>query len=59
MAKKVTITAIVPDDTNQNQIKDWVKACPVSLAGDQTIHWENLPEPEKAEAEAATDEKAA
>lgn len=41
--KKVTITAIVPDDTNQNDLKTWVKTCPFSLEGGQTVTWENLP----------------
>ncbi len=45
--KKVTITALVPDDTNQNDLKTWVKGCPFSLAGNQTIIWENIPEPAK------------
>lgn len=55
--KKVTITALVPDDTNQNDLKTWVKGCPFSLAGDQTVTWENIPEPAKEEAqtEAAND----
>lgn len=44
--KKVTITALVPDDTNQNDLKTWVKGCPFSFEGGQTITWENVPNPE-------------
>ncbi len=40
--KKVTITVFVNDDTNQNAFKDWVKTCPFSKEGNQTILWENL-----------------
>ncbi len=46
--KKVTITALVGDDTNQNELKNWVKTCPFSFEGGQTVTWENVPEPEKA-----------
>lgn len=49
MAKKVTITAIVDDETNQNEFKNWLKTCPFSIDGGQTIAWENIPEPEKVE----------
>ena len=46
--KKVTFTALVPDDTNQNDFKTWLKSCPVSFEGGQTISWENVPAPEAA-----------
>jgi len=43
--KKVTMTLIVSGDTNQNDFKNWVKSCPFSADGDQTVHWENIPDP--------------
>jgi hypothetical protein len=46
--KKVTITALVGDDTNQNEFKNWLKSCPFSFEGGQTITWENVPAPEAA-----------
>lgn len=45
--KKVTITALVPDDTNQNEFKTWLKGCPFSFEGGQTVTWENVPDTEK------------
>ena len=53
--KKVTFTALVPADTNQNEFKNWLKSCPVSFEGGQTIAWENIPEPPKADADASKD----
>ena len=50
--KKVTITAFVDDNTNQNDFKTWLKSCPFSFEGGQTIAWENIPGPEKSETEA-------
>lgn len=47
--KKVTFTALVGDDTNQNEFKTWLKSCPFSFEGGQTIAWENVPEPKKEE----------
>jgi hypothetical protein len=44
--KKVTITALVSDDVVQNELKNWVKTCPYSLEGGQTVTWENIPDPE-------------
>lgn len=41
--QKVTVTAEVDDSVNQNNFKDWLKTCPVSIDGGQTITWENLP----------------
>lgn len=48
MSKKVTITAIVSDDVNQNEMKNWLKTCPYSIEGGQTITWENLSTSEAA-----------
>ena len=45
--KKVTFTALVPSDVPQNEFKNWVKSCPFSFEGGQTIVWENLPEGDK------------
>lgn len=49
--KRVTITALVGDETNQNELKTWLKSCPYSLEGGQTIAWENLPNPAAPAAE--------
>lgn len=46
--KKVTFTALVGNEVNQNEFKNWVKSCPFSFEGGQTIAWENVPDPEKA-----------
>lgn len=56
--KKVTITALVGDDVNQNEFKNWLKSCPFSFEGGQTIAWENVPEPKKEEQDAPADESA-
>lgn len=44
MAKKATVTFIVPDDVPQNEFKDWVKSCPFSKEGGQNLQWENIPD---------------
>lgn len=48
--KKVTMTFIVDADVNQNEFKNWVKSCPFSADGDQTVTWENLNPPSPAAA---------
>lgn len=57
--KKVTIEVTVSDETNQNELKNWLKSCPFSFVGGQTIKWENIPNPEPPKEEAkATEAKA-
>ena len=40
--KRATISLIVDADVNQNEFKNWLKSCPFSAQGDQTIQWENI-----------------
>lgn len=40
--KKVTCTFLVNDDTNQDSFKSWVKTCPYSKEGNQTVTFENV-----------------
>lgn len=40
--KKVTLTFIVDEDVNQNDFKNWVKSCPFSHEGGQTLAWEHI-----------------
>lgn len=53
--KRATISLIVDADVNQNEFKNWLKSCPFSAEGDQTIQWENL----ATEGEAADESQAA
>jgi hypothetical protein len=55
--KRVTVSFIVNDDTNQNAFKDWVKSCPYSQDGDQALKWENIEDPAAKEAEAKAEEE--
>lgn len=59
--KKVTITALVDAETNQNDFKSWLKSCPFSIDGGQTIAWENVEvdAPADESAQAAEDQAAA
>ncbi len=47
--KQCTIVIKCGDDVNQNDFKSWLKTIPpeVSKPGDQTITWENIPEPKE------------
>lgn len=40
--KAATLTIIVDDDVNQNDFKNWLKSCPFSEAGGQTITWSTV-----------------
>lgn len=40
--KKVTVSFIMDASVNQNEFKNWVKSCPVSHEGGQSLTWENL-----------------
>lgn len=51
--KRATITVTMDQEVNQNDFKNWLKSCPVSFEGGQTITWENLPSDEPAAEEAA------
>lgn len=42
--KIATIKLIVSADVNNNDMKAWVRTCPFSAEGDQTVHWENIPD---------------
>ncbi len=46
MAKTVTITMTLNDDVVENEVKTWVKSCPFSPQGGQTVTWKNEPDPE-------------
>ncbi len=44
MAKKTaTVQITVDQETNENQFKDWLKSCPFSFEGGQSVQW--TPEP--------------
>lgn len=43
--KKATITLIVDDEVSQNEFKNWLKSCPFSYEGGQTVTWEKIPLP--------------
>ena len=46
--RRVTATFIVPEATNWNDLKNWVKSCPFSQPGDQTLGWDvvQIPNPD-------------
>lgn len=51
--KKATLSIIMDADANQNDFKNWLKSCPFSFEGGQTVTWENLPAAGQAEEQAA------
>jgi len=47
--KKVTVTLELNDSVAQNDFKNWIKSCPFSPEGGQTLVWEYLKETKTVE----------
>ncbi len=41
--KTVTVSYLIPDYVPDNEVKNWVKACPFSPDGGQNLTWDYTP----------------